>query len=160
MSWISDFDRLKLTSKVILLYFVFVIPFFFISIYLFKPEMIEIIKGNPFVNLHFFFLISFCFALSISWFGLVFIVSELTFSFAKKVDLQKKDGIKEGLEFNIEDTFVLTFIYSICYIMLGIAINHYLLNWSFKLFLLGCVGFIFFRFIWIGFFYLIFKKII
>lgn len=158
MSWISDFDKLKLTSKVIFLYFICIIPFFFISIYLFKPEMINLIQGNPLINIHFYFLFATCFALSFSWFWMVYLVSELSMFFVNKIFL-KSENIKTD-RYGIEDLFILTFIYSIAYIILAIILNHYIFHRGFNFFVIGCSSFILFRLIWISFFYWRLKKII
>jgi hypothetical protein len=158
MSWISDFEKLKLTSKVIFLYFICIIPFFFISVYLFKPDMINIIKGNPLINIHFYFLLAICFAISFSWFWMVYLVSKLSMVFVEKIVIKIEQ--KETDPYSIEDLFILTFIYSIAYIILAITLNQYLIHWDLKFFLIGCLSFVLFRLIWIAFFYWLLKKII
>lgn len=158
MSWISDFEKLKLTSKVIFLYFICIIPFFFISVYLFKPDMINIIQGNPLINIHFYFLLAICFAISFSWFWMVYLVSKLSMVFVEKIVIKIEQ--KETDPYSIEDLFILTFIYSIAYIILAITLNQYLIHWDLKFFLIGCLSFVLFRLIWIAFFYWLLKKII
>jgi hypothetical protein len=158
MSWISDFERLKLTSKVIFLYFICIIPFFFISVYLFKPEMINIIQGNPLINIHFYFLLAICFALGFSWFWMVYLVSKLSMVFVEKIVVKNEQNQTEV--YSIGDLFILTFIYSMAYIIFAITLNHYLIHWDLKLFLIGCFSFVLFRLIWIAFFYWRLKKIV
>jgi hypothetical protein len=152
MSWISDFDKLKSSTKLILASFVSIFPFFFISVYLFNPSMVDRVQGNPLLNIHFYFLLSVCFVLSFIWFWLVFFLSELALLIWDKLvaeDLCNQEDNDRSPEYSkrysVKDSFIITMIYSVIYLGLAILINNYWLHWYLKDFLMGCLFFILFR---------------
>jgi len=175
---IKDFESLHFSTKTIALTILSTIPFFFISIYLFKPEMISIIEGNPLINIHFYFLISVCLSLSIIWFGLILLISMISGEVHEKqeknkileeifraenlkIEAVKEDSIlekkrKQDLrvkrkEMDLRVVFILTYILSISYISLAIFLNRIWLEWGFKMFLIGCGGFILLRILLLSF---------
>lgn len=160
MSWISDFDKLKSSTKLLIICFLSISPFFFISIYLFSPSMIDCVQGNPLLNIHFYFLLSVCFVISFIWFWLMFFLSEMSLSFMGKIETgdslhenSSDGGLENSKRYSVKDSFVITIIYSVIYLGLAISINKYWLHWYFKDFLFGCLFFVVFRLGWVGFFY-------
>lgn len=98
MSLLHDFENAKFSTKTILLFYVLIMPLFFISIYLFKPKMIWIIQGNPLVNLHFYFLVSVCLVLSTLWLSMIYLLSGVTMKYYQRMEDQKnKDHRKKEL---------------------------------------------------------------
>lgn len=95
MSLLNDFENAKFSTKTILLFYVLIMPLFFISVYLFKPDMIWIIRGNPIVNLHFYFLVSICLVLSTLWLSMVYLLSGLTMQYYQKLENQKNRQKRE-----------------------------------------------------------------
>lgn len=89
MSLLHDFENAKFSTKTILLFYVLIMPLFFIGIYLFKPNMIWMIQGNPLVNLHFYFLVSVCLVLSTLWLSMIYLLSNLTMQHYQKMEDQK-----------------------------------------------------------------------
>lgn len=186
MSLLNDFENAKFSTKTILLFYVLVMPLFFISIYLFKPEMIWMIQGNPLVNLHFYFMVSVCLVLSTLWLSMIYILSDSTIKHLKIIDDNKSNQFKRealtkslnelkqgdneaklkeitkmmamSLEeklnkkfkqprftSNSNEHYRITLLYSIGYLSIAIAINHYWLNWKIEHFLLSLPLFIIFR---------------
>lgn len=94
MSLIHDFENAKFSTKTILLFYVLIMPLFFISIYLFKPQMIWIIQGNPLVNLHFYFLVSVCLVLSTLWLSMVYLLSGFSMKYYQRMEDQKNKNYR------------------------------------------------------------------
>ncbi|WP_341902256.1 hypothetical protein [Fluviicola taffensis] len=94
MSLLSDFENAKFSTKTILLFYVLIMPLFFISIYLFKPDMIWLIQGNPLVNLHFYFLVSVCLVLSTLWLSMIYVLSDYTIKHLKIIEDDKTKQLK------------------------------------------------------------------
>lgn len=65
MSWSKTLNKLDLNVKISLLKIIAQIPFFFVAMYLFNQNLILKISQNIFTDVHFWFLFSACFCLSI-----------------------------------------------------------------------------------------------
>ena len=96
MSLLNDFENAKFSTKTIVLYYLLTMPSFFICIYLFKPEMIHLINGNPLVNLHFYFLASVSLVLSTLWLSLVYWVTAVRMKYYEKIDRHKNQLLKRN----------------------------------------------------------------
>lgn len=191
MSLLHDFENAKFSTKTILLFYILIMPLFFISIYLFKPEMIWMIKGNPLVNLHFYFLVSVCLVLSTLWLSMVYILSNYVIKRMKNIEDEKNNQIKLGLVVeslneikkgdsktklneiikliemslqeklnkkfkpqsrfasNSNDHYRITLIYSIVYLSISIAINHFWLHYKIHQLLICLPLFIVFRIVYV-----------
>lgn len=180
MNYLHDFEKLHISTKTSVLTILGTIPFFYISIYLFKPEMIQIIEGNPFTNFHFYYLISVCLVLSVMWYLMNLILGIRTVQYiskkkkrlrTEKVDIPKKEGnpfvkfdqilkrtaaIREQntreKDLELKISFAISFSYSLFYLSIAIFLNKELLQLDFKWFILSCFGFVLFRMfvIWFG----------
>jgi len=104
MALLSEFENLHIKTKSIVLTISSTIPFFFIAVYLFKPTLIQLIEGNPFVNIHFYFWLSLIVALSIVWFFMNFMLGTIAtqvFEKRKKKERQQSgDDFKQLLQQN------------------------------------------------------------
>lgn len=173
MSYLRDFEKLHISTKTSIMTVLVTIPFFFIAIYLFKPSMVTIIKGNIFTNIHFYYLLSICVMTSVLWYLMNLWLGLQTTEYIVEIDRKKrkknkkkestkKEGLTEeerGLilkkiedqkEVNLLTTFYLTFIYSLVYLSLAILLNKEWLHLEFKWFVIACYSFVFFRIIWIA----------
>lgn len=150
MSLIQDFEKLHITVKTSALTILSQMPFFFVAIYLFNEKLIKKIGNNPFYDVDFFFLISLCFCLSLTWFSMNLILTFIVFELG---DLLENDTTK------IDDIFKSSVIYSIGYLSVAIAIN-FQIKMSFFYFLLLAYSFIIFRMLYVGSFWIYhyFKK--
>jgi len=175
MSYLQDFEKLHIGTKTTFLTILGTMPFFFISIYLFKPEMIQIIEGNPLTNIHFYFLLSLCLVISVLWFLMNLILGLQATDYIVEIDKKKKKNenktdteeekkneltteqrekiklqMRKQRELHITTTFIMTFVYSLVYLSIATFLNKELLHWQFKWFILGCFSFIIFRILMVG----------
>ncbi|WP_100613092.1 hypothetical protein [Confluentibacter lentus] len=140
MSLIQDFEKLHITIKSSSLIILGQMPFFFVSIYLFNNRLIELVGEYPLYDLDFFYILSLCFCLSVTWFAMNLVLTFISFKFG---DALFKD------ETDIGDIFKSSVIYSIGYLSVAIFIN-FKINFNFFNFLIIAYGFIVFRMIYIG----------
>lgn len=140
MSFIKDFDELHVTYKSTIFTIIASMPFYFICIYLFNQPLIQKINSNPLVDMDFWFVISLCFCLSLSWFIMNLILSlVISFIFDKWFDDDS----------SIEDIFRITVIYSMGYLGLSIFLNN-IFKFSLYNFILITYSFVIFRIIWVS----------
>jgi len=126
MSLIHYFDKLHITVKSSVLTILGQMPFFFVSVYLFKNKLVNSLSENLFYDIDFLFIISLCFCLSLTWFSMNLILTFISFKFG---DYLYNDDTK------IDDIFKISTIYSIGYLSIAIFIN-YKIGFSFFWFLL------------------------
>lgn len=108
MSWISDFNKLHVSLKGISLIVAVLMPFWFISIYLFNKPLYN--QQDPYI------LFSFCFCFSLLWFFISnFFAYFLDSNFEESKDLNTFD----------EDVLQLTAKFSVFFISLAILISYY-----------------------------------
>lgn len=180
MNYLHDFEKLHISTKTSVLTILGTLPFFYISVYLFKPDMIHIIKGNPFANFHFYYLISVCLVLSVMWYLMNLILGFRLVEYAVKKNektnqeknhTKKTEGNpsavfdqiwkrnvayreqkKREKDLELKMSFSVSFIYSLFYLSIAIFLNQEFLQLDFKWFILSCFGFVVFRLIvlWIG----------
>lgn len=134
---IKDFNDLHIGLRTGILTILCQIPFFFISIFLFKKEIIEKISDFPLSDMDFYFLISICFCLSLTWFFMNVALSFIVFKIVDKV---------ENSESELSEIYTASLIYSIFYLGALIIISKYL-NLTFYWFLITAYLFILFRII-------------
>ena len=77
MGLLIDFDKLHISLKSSIANILSLFLFFFISVYLFKHELISKIGKDLFLNFDFYFLICICLCFSIIWFILNLIESTI-----------------------------------------------------------------------------------
>lgn len=115
MSWVTDFDKLHITTKSAVLSIVALIPFWFVSIYLFN---------KPLYNQHDMFIIgAFCFCFSLTYYALIVFLGLLI--------LQIADDKNE----NDEMVLIIGGIISVLYLCVVIVVSYYF-DWCFTTFLL------------------------
>lgn len=170
MSFLKDFDDLKLGSRWTVLNIVSTIPFFFVIFYLFNQGRIKLVEGNPFGDIDFYYILAVCFCLSIVWFMVNYFISSVLVSIFESVDekITPTDEKKENSEMQsdeefesykhggkdlnftdeddeLHDEFIMTYIYSILYLAIVIFANHMWFKWSFKYAIIATFCFILFR---------------
>lgn len=171
MSLIKDFNELHFSYKGTALIIGSNIPIFFVSIYLFKYDLITVIQGNPWGSLQFYFVLCLCLALSIIWFIanlLLSIHSEEYIELLRRLKHQKEMSAfervveqklsslprqninKERKEDSQKFAFIMTYGYATTYLGICIFVNQQFLQWSFPQFLLGSWGFILFRIVYMA----------
>jgi|GEM_PF-1884747 len=64
---INEMGKINYKTKPVLLTLTTHLPFFFVALYLFAPKQIELVSTNLLSDLNFWFIISLCFAISITW---------------------------------------------------------------------------------------------
>ncbi len=148
MSLINDFEKLHISTKTSFLTIFSQIPLFFISVYLFKIDLIQKIGNFPLSDMDFWFLASLCFGLSLTWFSANLILSFIIFTVGDELYNNEQD---------IEGIFKSCVLYSIIYLSFSILIN-YKINLGFYNYMLCVYGFILFRIIWVLIAYAICKK--
>jgi hypothetical protein len=123
MTFFSEFNKLHFSVKSVFISILCVIPFYFVSIYLFQENLIIPFKGKYFYLNEFdiLYIFSVCFVLSLTWVISNIFLSLGISSIAEKV--LKEEG-------DIEIPFILTFIYSICYLSSAILVNYCFVNAS------------------------------
>lgn len=151
MTLLENFNKLHVGIKSISLSVISIIPFYFVSMYLFEPKIFLDFHGKSFFinNFDVIFIFSLCFVFSLTW-----VVSNVFLSVGISIIMDKITG-KEP---DIEMPFVFTFFYSICYLAITILINYYITKYSLLAFVLFSHVFLFFRFSWTFFWYLYLKK--
>ncbi len=140
MSLILDFEKLHITIKSSVLTVLGLIPFFFVSIYLFQDDLIKIVGSNPFYDINFFFIICLCFCLSITWYAMNLILTFIAFKFGDYISDDETD---------IDDIFKSSMVYSIGYLAVSIFLN-VKFDFGFYNFLIIAYGFLVFRMIHIS----------
>ena len=148
MRLIEYFENLHVTVKSSVITIIGQMPFFFIAIYLFKHDLINLVGKNLLSDMNFLFLISICFCLSITWYAMNLILTLIVFKFG---DYLYHD------ETEIDDVFKLSIWYSIGYLSIAIFIN-YKLQFNLFWFLVFAYGFIFLRLIYIAIVWWIYSK--
>jgi hypothetical protein len=139
MGLLNDFDKLHITSKSTALTILGQIPFFFISIYLFSHDLINLIGENPFCDMDFIFVLALCFCLSLTWYAMNLVLTSFAFNLG--------DCIEDDTS-TIDDVFKVSVIYSIAYLSIAIFVN-YKLQINFYYFLILAYGFLVIRMIYI-----------
>jgi hypothetical protein len=121
MTALQDFNKLHIGLRSIALSLISVFPFFFISIYLFHHNLIPDNENYSFYlnDFRVLFLFSLCFALSLFW-----IFSVIVFSIIRVHYIEKFTGDVNDLEM----PFVLSYFYSIIYLVGAIFLNYYLFH--------------------------------
>ena len=149
MNIIHYFDKLHVSAKFSAINILALIPFFFISIYLFNHSLIDLVGNHLFSDINFLFVISLCFCLSITWYAMNLILAIIAFDFG---DYIYNDST------GLDDILKATVLYSIGYLSIAIFINF---KWeiSFYKFLILAYGFIIFRLIYIFLIWFIIKKL-
>lgn len=125
----QEFNKLELTYKAAFLTIVSAMPSFFVSIYLFRPSLISLVSDNPFSDIDFFFIISLCFCLSLTWFMLTLFYTKLLFEYLDKTE-------NEGRQSEIKDVFRANTIIAVIYLNILILVN-YKLKYDFIYFVIG-----------------------
>ncbi len=139
MGAIKEFKELNIGIKTTILTILSQIPFFFISVYLFKHELIDKIGSKLLSDIDLYFLVSICFGFSLIWFFVNVILTMLIADYRDKHDKVKT---------KTETVYVLTMIYSIGYLSIAIIVNYYYLKSSFHCFLAYAFSFIVVKIIW------------
>jgi hypothetical protein len=167
MSLIKDFNDLHFSWKGVLLTICSSIPIFFVSVYLFKNDLIARIEDNPWGDLRFYFVICLCVALSTLWFLANIVLSihsakhtqlKMQVLRERKMDISQKlisrlFGYKPKKghgEESLKLTFMLTYAYATGYLGVCIFLNQQLFHFAFPNFLLASWGFILFRIFWVA----------
>jgi len=139
MTLIKDFDKLHIGLKTGSLTILGQVPFFFVSLYLFKKSIIERIDNTYFISdLDFYFVICVCFALSLTWFLMNLGLTGIVVYYVDKW---------MGIQSELQDVYIMTFIYSIGYVSAAILINYYC-DAEFITLILWMYGFIVARILW------------
>lgn len=144
MSVLENFNKLHVSIKSIALSITSIVPFFFVSIYLFDYKLLLNFKGKTFFINDFdvIFIFALCFILSLTW-----VISNVFLSIGTSIILDK---ITDS-EPDIEMPFVLTFFYSICYLTLAIVVNYYIFKYSLMKFVFLSHLFLLIRFLYVYF---------
>ena len=171
MSLIKDFNELHFSYKGTALIIGSNIPIFFVSIYLFKYDLISVIQGNPWGSLQFYFVLCLCLTLSIIWFLSNLLLSihstqyfELRYRSEREKEmnpfqriieqklatLPRKNVTSERKEDSQKFAFIMTYGYATAYLGICIFVNQQFMQWSFPHFLLGSWGFILFRILYMA----------
>ncbi len=132
----QEFNKLELTYKAAFLTIVSVMPSFFVSIYLFRPSLISLVSDNPFSDIDFYFIISLCFCLSLTWFMLTLFYTNLLFEYLDKAE-------NKGHQSEIKDVFRANTIIAVIYLNILILVN-YKLKYDFVYFIIGSYSYILF----------------
>ncbi|UUC45572.1 hypothetical protein [Flavobacterium cerinum] len=132
----EDFNKLELTYKAAFLTIVSAMPSFFVSIYLFKPSLIGLVGDNPFSDIDFYFIISLCFCLSLTWFMLTLFYTQLLFDYLDKTE-------NNGKPSEIKDVFRANTIIAVIYLNILILVN-YIIKYDFIYFVIGAYSYILF----------------
>jgi len=134
-------EKLQMTLRVCLVNVLILVPFFFVSIYMFNKPFIEKIN-NPFLgSIDFWFMVCLCFCLSLLWFFSNLVLSAIVFS-----ELSPRKNKQ-----NHKEVFYSSVIYSVIYISVIILIN-YFCQFSFLHFIFACFSFVLIRGLLIFFF--------
>ena len=151
MNFFQYFEKLHITVKSAVLTILGQIPFFFVSIYLFKHDLINLVGAYPLTDMDFLFIIGLCFCLSITWYAMNLILSLIACIYV--------DDILNQPTTDFGDVFNLGTIYSLGYLSIAILIN-FKCKISFFWFLIFAYGFIVIRLVWIGivWFYYTYKR--
>lgn len=141
MTFFSEFNKLHFSVKTVFISVLCVIPFYFVSIYLFQENLIIPFKGKYFYLNEFdvIYIFCVCFVLSLTWVISNIFLSVGINSIAEKI-------LKE--ETDIEIPFILTFIYSIGYLSSSILVNYYFVNASLLNFVMLSHLFLLIRYLW------------
>lgn len=148
MSIIQDFEKLHITYKTTALTILAQMPLFFISIYLFCPQLILKVNGERIFDMDFIFIVCICFSLSLTWFFMNVISAFI---------IMDKLGSLLDDYLSIDDVFKTGTMYSISYLSLGIFIN-YKAGLGFYYFLLIAYSFIVVRALYVFIAYWIYTK--
>jgi len=129
--------RTHLTFKIIIVCILMLMPFFFVSVYLFNYELIEKINTPFYSDIHFWFVLCLCFCLSLLWFYVNLVLSIICFVFLESV-LQNEDYQYPEIR---KDVFISNMADSIFSISLALYVN-FLVGLSFTGFILLalCIG--------------------
>lgn len=166
MSILRDFKSLHISLRAAVLNVLSTTPFFFISIYLFKPKLMETIPGNPLIDVDFYFIIALCLGMGVLWHFMNFLLAIITETMVDWVKGASKEtsvvDVEGGLvdkettdEDILKERFAVTYVYSLGYISLAIFINYMWCEWRLSWFFVGCFAFIIFRILWILLWWLI-----
>jgi hypothetical protein len=139
MSFIQEFSKWHIGLKASVLTIAAQMPFFFISIYLFKRELIERVTSFL-TDMDLYFIISIAFCFSLTWFFMNVVLTLFATFVGDKMTKSKSDS---------KDIFYLSSIYSIGYLCLAIALN-YKLHFSFQKFIFLAYSFLIFRILWLS----------
>jgi hypothetical protein len=148
MSIIKDFNGLHIGLKTAVLTIICQMPFFFISCYLFKHDLINDISTYPLTDMVFYFLISLCFCFSLTWFFMNVGLTFLIITFTNKIIKTESEP---------HELYIASMIYSIFYLSLAIILSYYF-DLTFKSFLFGAYSYMGFRILWVLVWTLIFRK--
>jgi hypothetical protein len=107
MSLIDDINRLHPNAKTSALTVFGQMPFLYIAVYLFAPWLVARVVGNPWVSVHFYFVMSLCFSLSVVWYSLNLISAVLAIRIWEKMFNEQAD---EGEEFTLSSVYSIGFL--------------------------------------------------
>jgi hypothetical protein len=147
MGTFNDFNNLHISIKSILISVISIIPFYFVSIYLFDYDILKSFNNKQFFINDFkvIFIFCLCFALSLVW-----VINNVFLSVGISIIGDKLTNSKP----DINMPFVLTFFYSICYLSVAITLNFYFTKFTLLNFVLLSHSFLFMRFLWSFLWYL------
>ncbi|MFH2141093.1 MAG: hypothetical protein ABIJ97_01625 [Bacteroidota bacterium] len=132
MSWINDIDKLSIVKKSFVISIPILMPFWYLSIYLFHYSFFQ--SSNQF---YIPFVLTFC--LAFCWYLLNIIATNMA------LDIQAKIFKRE--ESNLEDVLLASSIVSIGYLCLLMLIN-YFIDCNFIIFIFACFAYIVFKTLW------------
>jgi hypothetical protein len=148
MSFVKDFKELHIGLRTTIITIICQIPFFFVSIYLLRYDLIGKVSMPFIASLDFYFIVCLCFCFSVIWFFIN--VASTWFAIVIAEKITKVDSEPHEL-------YIASMIYSIMYLAI-IMVDAISCGWGFIKFLYWAYGFIIFRLIWAVFWTWILKK--
>jgi hypothetical protein len=115
MSVFKDFSELHIGLKTAIITVLCQMPFFFISLYLFRYDLVMKVSDRPFSDMDFWFLVCLTFCFALTWF---FLNVAMTFILVALVDRITKIKSKP------HEMYVASMIYSIVYLSIAIVISY------------------------------------
>lgn len=141
MGLFDSFEKLHVSIKSMILSIIAIIPFYFISIYLFDYKLLKSFENKYFFinDFQVVFIFSLCFTLSLTW-----VINNVFLSVGLTLIAERFTKIKSDADV----PFILTFFYSVCYLTLAIIINFYFAKFGLLKFVFLSHLFLFIRILW------------
>jgi len=140
MSIVKDINELHIGVKSSILTVLCQMPFFFISIFLLKHELVDNISSNILSDMNFYYLLSLCFCFSLTWFSL-----SLADTLAKTTS-------------EPHELYIASLLQSIVYLCIVIAVS-YFIKANFRQFIGWSYTYIIFRVVWVFISMLVVRKV-
>jgi len=149
MSIVKDINELHIGVKSSILTVLCQMPFFFISIFLLKHELVDNISSNILSDMNFYYLLSLCFCFSLTWFFINIILVFLSLSLADTLAKTTSEP---------HELYIASLLQSIVYLCIVIAVS-YFIKANFRQFIGWSYTYIIFRVVWVFISMLVVRKV-